>query len=169
MAPSFLHSKLDLACEESAVLLARLHAEDMFRVWGLPRDVAYDGRTIVMELTTNAVRHVGNKTRALDPDGRQPQVSVCTLRLWVRNGRLCISMQDESPELPVLRAISETSENGRGLQMIAGLSEGAWGFERTDVHPGKLVWACLFLPSRPLEPKAPPAAKDSSRLVRQSA
>ncbi len=168
MAPDLGHqSGLDLACEESAVLLARLHAEDVFRTWGVPKDIAYDARTIVMELTTNAVRHVGDRASAAD--GRQPPVSVCTLRLCFGNGRLCISMQDESPELPVLRPVSETSENGRGLQMIAGLSEGAWGFERTDFRPGKVVWACLRLPSLAVEPKGIPAATDASHLVHQSA
>lgn len=162
-------SRLDLACEMPAILLARLHVDDVLGTWGLSKDVVYDARTIVAELTTNAVRHVGDKVRPFDPEGGQPCVTVCTLCLWVSNGRLCISLHDASPELPQLRPVSETSENGRGLQMVAGLSEGSWGYQQTGFRPGKVVWAWLRLPSRPMEPKHVPAETDADHLMHQSA
>lgn len=162
----WLHSRLDLACERPAIRLARLHADDTFRTWGLSKDIAYDARTIVTELTTNAVRHVGDRVKSLAPDGAQPKVAVCTLCLWAGNGRLGISMYDESPEPPVLRPVSTTSENGRGLHMVAGLSEGAWGYRTTNVRPGKLVWASLRLSSRAVRAEADSPA---GHLARQSA
>jgi serine/threonine-protein kinase RsbW len=147
-APGFsFHSRLDLACEPSAVRYARGHAQDTLRQWGVPADASYEAITIVAELASNAVRHAGADAEPFDSaQGGQPRVRSCSLALWISDHKLYISMFDESLEAPVLRPDSADSESGRGLQLIAGLSEGTWGFDFTDFRPGKRVWACLRLP-----------------------
>ncbi|WP_329138099.1 ATP-binding protein [Streptomyces sp. NBC_01476] len=141
-------SRLDLACEQSAVRHARKHAEVVLREWGFPDDIAFDALTIVAELSSNAVRHAGVDTQPFDPSGGQPRVPTCALVLWISGGRLCLSMSDESPEPPVLRPESDDAVTGRGVRLIAGLSEGAWGYQPANDRPGKIVWAWLRLPAR---------------------
>lgn len=67
MAPSFFQSRLDLACEPSAIRYARRHAEVTLRHWGISAEVSYDALTIVAELATNAVRHTGGAAEPFDP------------------------------------------------------------------------------------------------------
>lgn len=146
MAPSLrFHSVLDLACEQSAVRWSREHARAVLREWDVRGDAAYDALTIVAELASNAVRHAGLTTRSPSVGCGQPRQPRCELTLWVVNSRLYISMYDESAHRPVLRPLSADSETGRGLHMINGLSNGAWGFHPATRGPGKVVWAALRL------------------------
>ncbi|MFJ4406797.1 MULTISPECIES: ATP-binding protein [unclassified Streptomyces] len=140
---SRLHSVLDLACERSAVRYAKGHADAVLRDWGLPEDLAYDALTVVAELASNAVRHAGAEAKPFAPDCGQPHVPRCELTLWIAADRLCIAMYDESPRPPLLRPPSAESENGRGLQLVNGLSDGAWGYQPAAHRPGKAVWAQL--------------------------
>jgi serine/threonine-protein kinase RsbW len=157
VAPSFgFHSRLDLACELSTVRYARGHAEDILCGWGVADETAYDALTIVSELTTNAVRHAGADAVPSDPAQGQPRVRWCSLVLWIAAHDLYVAVHDEGLRAPVLRPASDESENGRGLQLVAGLSEGAWGFSFTTDRPGKLVWAKLPLGS--LEQRRQPSA-----------
>ena len=165
---SSFHSRLDLACEPSAVRYARGHAQDTLRQWGVPADVLYEAITIVAELASNAVRHAGADAEPFAPAHGQPWVRSCCLALWISEHRLYISMFDESLRVPVLRPVSADSENGRGLRLIAGLSEGAWGFGFTDFRPGKVVWACLRLPVTELAAVPVPGPHGGSGQVRKS-
>lgn len=140
---SCFHSVLTLACEPSAVRYARGHAEAVLRDWRLPEGVAYDALTVVAELASNAVRHAGAEAQPFTPDHGQPRALCCQLSLWLANGRLRISMYDESERPPVLRPRSTDAENGRGLQLVAGLSRDAWGYELAVPGHGKTVWAEL--------------------------
>ncbi|MYS23583.1 Anti-sigma regulatory factor (Ser/Thr protein kinase) [Streptomyces sp. DvalAA-14] len=152
-----LRSRLDLACEPGAVRHARSHTRDVLREWGVPTEVLYDALTIVAELATNAVRHGGTEPgpRALEGDAMVPPV--CALDLRTHNDRLYVAMYDESRRAPVLRPPSDDAENGRGLWLVAGLSDGAWGFVYTTDRPGKLVWARLPLPVAGEPPEPSPA------------
>lgn len=145
MAPSIgYQSRLDLACESSAIRYARGYAGDTFRRWGIPETVSYDALTIVAELATNAVRYAGSS----DPDNGMtatPGVTRCTLDLRAENGVLSITFYDESNDPPVLREESATAENGRGLQMVAGLSGGRWGYRPQPSGAGKCVWARISI------------------------
>jgi anti-sigma regulatory factor (Ser/Thr protein kinase) len=157
MAPCFgFQSSLDLACEPSAVRYARGHTEDTLHGWGVPDETAYDALTIVSELTTNAVRHTGAGAVPFDAARGQPRVRSCSLMLWIAVHSLYVAVHDEGRQTPVLRPASDDSENGRGLQLVAGLTEGAWGFSYTTHRPGKLVWAKLPL-GRLEQPRHPSA------------
>lgn len=161
MAPSFsFQSRLDLACEPSAVRYARQHAQDTLRQWGIPADVLHDAVTIVAELASNAVRHAGADAEPFDSMRRRPQVGLCSLGLRISDHKLYISMFDESQQAPVVRPASADSEDGRGLQLVAGLSAGTWGFSYAPFLSGKHVWACLRLPV-PRPPAGPEQARQS--------
>jgi hypothetical protein len=108
-------SRLNLACEPSAVRIARLHAKDMMARWEVPQGLGADTLTIVSELVTNAVRHAGAPAEPYLGGGGIPLA---------------------------VRPYSEDSESGRGLRIIDGLTGGCWGYVRT-VGTGKLVWARL--------------------------
>jgi anti-sigma regulatory factor (Ser/Thr protein kinase) len=139
------HIRLDLACEPSATGYALGHAKDVLRGWQVPRDVAGDALVIVDELITNAVRHTGDATEPFDPERGRLKVHGCALELSVMNGSLLISVHDESTRLPALRDDSLDAECGRGLQLVAGLSEGNWGHALLASRDGKPVWARLRL------------------------
>ncbi|MFF7195904.1 ATP-binding protein [Streptomyces sp. NPDC008079] len=137
-------TRLDLACEPSAPGLARRHAQEVLESWGLPDEVVQDALTVVSELTANAVRHAGEPTEPKSAGRPRSVVRTCPLTLWISTGRLYVAVQDQSDEPPELRPTSLDAESGRGLQIVAGLTEGAWGFERA-APVGKTVWASLRL------------------------
>ncbi len=141
--PGLPQSRLDLACEPSATRYAVAHATEVLRTWGVPREVAADARLIVDELVTNAVRHAGAQAAPFQPEQGRPSVRSCGLALWAHSGHLVISVYDEVDQLPILRDLSLDAESGRGLQLVAGLSEGNWGCSVLRPRPGKLVWARL--------------------------
>jgi anti-sigma regulatory factor (Ser/Thr protein kinase) len=160
---SRFHSVLDLACERSAVRYAKGHADAVLRDWGLAEDLAYDALTVVAELASNAVRHAGAEAQPFAPGRRQPHVPRCELTLWITAGRLCIAMYDESPRPPLLRPPSADSENGRGLQLVNGLSNGAWGYQLATPGPGKTVW--VQLPATIRVPPEPGLTAAGNRTV----
>jgi anti-sigma regulatory factor (Ser/Thr protein kinase) len=135
-------SRLNLACEPSAVRIARLHAKDMMARWEVPQGLGADTLTIVSELVTNAVRHAGAPAEPYLGGGGIPLVNRFALTLWWTGGELNVSVWDESGTPPAVRPYSEDSESGRGLRIIDGLTGGCWGYVRT-VGTGKLVWARL--------------------------
>ncbi|MFJ2957896.1 ATP-binding protein [Streptomyces sp. NPDC087270] len=165
MAPSFRRSRLDLACEPSAVGRARSHVGDTLTRWRLPEDVVFDAATVVTELTSNAVRHAGSCADPFGPGQVRPStVRRCALTLWVTDTRLHLGVWDQSRARPVLRPVSFDAEGGRGLQVVAGLAEGQWGAALTRPE-GKVVWAALPLPAgyRPRIARDSPLSRASLR------
>src|SRR5689334_24178557 len=96
MAPGLLQSKLDLACEPSAVRYARSHARSVLAEWGLVGDVADDVLTIVSELAANAVRHAGRPETPFTPEGGQPRVGLCYLSILVFSDHMYVAFYDEA-------------------------------------------------------------------------
>jgi PAS domain S-box-containing protein len=88
--------------------------------WGL-NDLIDTVELLVSELVTNALRYGAGDIG---------------LRL-IRAGSLLCEVRDDGHELPTLRHAELTDENGRGLQLVAALSE-RWGTQRT--RTGKVVW-----------------------------
>ncbi|WP_329367556.1 ATP-binding protein [Streptomyces sp. NBC_00669] len=152
MASASHHSRLDLTCEPSAVPHARRHARDVLRTWDVPGDVLDDALVVVTELAANAVRHTGEGSRA--PEQGLAAAPVCAVDLRTHEECLYVAVYDESRRAPVLRIPSDKAESGRGLHLVAELSGGTWGFLYTAGPPGKLVWACLALPSSWVRPRA---------------
>jgi anti-sigma regulatory factor (Ser/Thr protein kinase) len=125
-------SALEFAPLPTAVPCARLHAVHVLREWGL-RDLAGDAEMIVSELITNAVE-------ASTLLAERPPVS---LRLLLTGKSLVIEVWDHSPLGLEPREADADDECGRGLTVVAALSD-RWGWERTG-HDRKVVWAELAL------------------------
>ncbi|MYS19886.1 hypothetical protein GTW78_06435 [Streptomyces sp. SID4948] len=171
-----LLSRLDLACEPSAMRLARAHARDVFLHWAMPPEVLDDALLIVAELATNAVRHSGRPAASYDAGQGRPEARRCALVLDLVPGLLRISFCDESDQPPVLRHGSGLEENGRGLQLIAGLTGGAWGWRPLSPQPGKSVWAKIPVLHHsdgqrypPSGDRPPPESERAHDLVLQTA
>ncbi|MFD8231497.1 SpoIIE family protein phosphatase [Streptomyces sp. NPDC059696] len=132
--------------DDIALLVARVHAVDPDRIatwelsadpalvgevrasavrrlsgWGL-EETAFAAELILSELITNAVRH-----------GAEP------IRVRLLYGRTLIcEVSDASNTAPHLRRAASTDEGGRGLFLVAQLSQ-SWG---TRYLPeGKVIWA----------------------------
>ncbi|WP_435281677.1 SpoIIE family protein phosphatase [Streptomyces koelreuteriae] len=132
--------------DDIALLVARVHALDSDRIatWELPADPALVGEVradamrrltewgleetafaaelILSELITNAIRHGAGPIR---------------VRLLYGHALIC-EVSDASNTAPHLRRAASTDEGGRGLFLVAQLSQ-SWG---TRYLPeGKVIWA----------------------------
>ncbi|MFE9411332.1 ATP-binding protein [Streptomyces sp. NPDC006704] len=90
----------------------------------------------VCELLTNVHRHT---------PGDQP----CVLELRWARGQFAASVADSDPRLPRLHGPQPFAERGRGLALVAHLSD-SWG-----THPtagGKVVWFTLTAQPQALRP-----------------
>lgn len=85
----------------------------------------------VTELLTNVHRHA-------QPD------KLCTVEIELLLDRLVVSVQDHDPRLPSLREADAFATSGRGLGLIAAVSE-TWGVRPRD-EGGKVVWFALAAP-----------------------
>jgi anti-sigma regulatory factor (Ser/Thr protein kinase) len=125
-------SFLEFAPLPGAVPCARLHAVHVLHEWGL-RELADDGALVVSELITNAA-----DASIVLPD--RPPIA---LRLLASETSLVIEVWDQSPLDLEPREAGTDDECGRGLTVVAALSD-RWGWERTG-HRRKVVWAVLAL------------------------
>jgi len=125
-------SFLEFAPLPTAIPCARLHAVHVLHEWGL-RDLADDAALIVSELMTNAA----------DASVALPDRPPITLRLLASEKSLIIEAWDHSPRDLEAREPDADAECGRGLTVVAALSD-RWGWERTG-HHRKVVWAELAL------------------------
>ncbi|NYE39442.1 ATP-binding protein [Streptomyces fulvorobeus] len=85
----------------------------------------------VTELLTNVHRHA------------QPDKS-CTVEIELLLDRLTVSVHDHDPRLPTVGAPGADATSGRGLALIAAVSE-SWGVRPAD-GTGKAVWFTLPAP-----------------------
>jgi anti-sigma regulatory factor (Ser/Thr protein kinase) len=125
-----LNSALEFAPLPTAVPCARLHAVHVLHEWGL-RSLAEDTALIVSELITNAI----------DASVVLPEHPPVTLRLLASERSLLIEVWDQSPLDLEPREADADAECGRGLTVVAALSD-RWGWERTGQRR-KVVWAEL--------------------------
>ncbi|MEU9450347.1 SpoIIE family protein phosphatase [Streptomyces sp. NPDC048277] len=99
---------------------ARDRVREQLSAWGLD-DLTTTTELIVSELIGNVVRHAKGPVN---------------LRLLRSAGLIC-EVSDGSLTTPRMRRASETDEGGRGLQLVAALSQ-RWGTRYTAV--GKCIW-----------------------------
>jgi serine/threonine-protein kinase RsbW len=128
-----LISAFELAPLPTAIPCFRLHAVAVLEEWGLPRDLAEDAEILVSELMTNA----------LDASAVLPERPPITLQLLVSETSLVIEAWDQSPLDPEPRQAGASDECGRGLTVVAALSDRC-GTERIG-YRRKVVWAELAL------------------------
>jgi anti-sigma regulatory factor (Ser/Thr protein kinase) len=107
--------------------------------WQLP-ELVDDATTITAELVANAVTH------ALCP-AEAPRLADATaawLALVREDHAVVCAVADPSPALPTLHEAELFAESGRGLHIVAELSE-TWGHARAEGPwpTGKTVWARL--------------------------
>ncbi|WP_208948756.1 SpoIIE family protein phosphatase/ATP-binding protein [Streptomyces subrutilus] len=116
----------DVPPDPSAVGVVRNAAAGKLEEWGLG-ELGFATELILSELVTNALRH-----------GRAP----VRVRL-LHDHTLTCEVWDGSSTAPHLRYAATTDEGGRGLFLVAQLSE-HWGTRYTP--EGKVIWAEQVLP-----------------------
>ncbi|MEU1050875.1 SpoIIE family protein phosphatase [Streptomyces sp. NPDC005897] len=112
--------------DPSGVAATRRSVSEQLTAWGLD-DTAFVTELVVSELVTNAIRY-----------GEPP----IQLRL-IRHTALICEVSDASSTSPHLRRAHAFDEGGRGLLLVAQLTQ-RWGSRQTDT--GKTIWAEQQLP-----------------------
>jgi hypothetical protein len=134
-----LQSYLELGALPGAVPCARLHARELLWEWALTglRD---DTELVVSELVTNAQKASagikGSRYRGRWTAGVPP------IRLWLSSDwrNVLVQVWDGDHHVPEPRAIDLDAEGGRGLLLVANLSQ-EWGAYIPEQSSGKVVWA----------------------------
>ncbi|MBP2052013.1 serine phosphatase RsbU (regulator of sigma subunit)/anti-sigma regulatory factor (Ser/Thr protein kinase)/PAS domain-containing protein [Streptomyces griseochromogenes] len=112
----------DVPTDPATVSVARANVTRQLAEWGVPEAVSAGIELIISELVTNAIRY-----------GTSP----ITMRLLYDRVLTC-EVSDASSTAPHLRYAADDDEGGRGLFLVARLSE-RWG---TRYPPnGKVIWA----------------------------
>ncbi|GAA1102887.1 ATP-binding SpoIIE family protein phosphatase [Streptomyces javensis] len=106
---------------------ARHHVTEQLSAWHLD-ELAMTTELLVSELVGNVVRHAKGPPR---------------LRLLYGRTLIC-EVSDRSLTTPRIRRAAETDEGGRGLQLVAALSD-RWGMRFSAT--GKCIWTEQALPS----------------------
>jgi anti-sigma regulatory factor (Ser/Thr protein kinase) len=140
-----LQDFLELGALLSAVPCARLHVTQVLREWGLA-GLGDSAGLLVTELVANAVR------------ASRDIAQVSAVRLWLLSdsAQILILVWDASPQPPVLKAVADEAEHGRGLRLVEAVSE-QWGWYSHEDGDGKFVWAIARL--CPIPVTAIPGAK----------
>ncbi|MGR4880366.1 SpoIIE family protein phosphatase [Streptomyces sp. LARHCF249] len=115
----------DIEPDPAQVPQARKFAVDQVDAWGL-EEASFVTELVVSELVTNAIRY-----------GEPP----IRLRL-IRDTSLICEVSDASNTAPHLRRARDFDEGGRGLLLVARLTQG-WGTRHTT--SGKTIWCAQAL------------------------
>jgi hypothetical protein len=119
--------------EPGSVSTARRFATLTMTRWGLA-ERGDDVAIVVSELLSNALRH------GLPPIAEPRLDRPIRLGLVHSGPSVLCAVADPSDELPVPREAGWLDESGRGLHVIASLSD-QWGSCMARGRPGKVVWA----------------------------
>jgi len=126
---------------------------------GLPGDLVHDGVTMASELAANTLHAQGNVE--FSGASQRPVSGFPEFWLYVRGAgsrcELVCKVFDSQPgwktgSLPDVKVRSKEGVNGRGLQVVDGLSAGEWGAHLTRGRlgswkvSGKAVWFALRVP-----------------------
>ncbi|CCB71769.1 SpoIIE family protein phosphatase [Streptantibioticus cattleyicolor] len=116
----------ELPFEPSAVAQARADVADQLARWGLD-EMVFTTELVLSELITNAIRYASAPVR---------------VRLLLDRALIC-EVSDSSSTSPHLRYAAAEDEGGRGLFLVAQLTE-RWGTRYTP--DGKVIWTEQALP-----------------------
>ncbi|MGW1377405.1 ATP-binding protein [Streptomyces sp. NPDC002446] len=134
------HCTVELQAVPARISHVRSIVSAQLRHWRL--DALIDPAALgVTELLANVHRHARFTKQ-------------CTVELCVLLDQLTVSVHDEDPRLPRIRAAGSWETCGRGLALVAALSE-SWGM-RAEGN-GKVVW--FTLPALATPPDETPAAR----------
>jgi hypothetical protein len=160
------HSSLSLGALPGAVPCARLHTTAVLWEWGMAA-LAQPAELAVSELVTNAVRASTSAYSARQATGTTAGLPVVGLRLAADRVRLLVEVSDHDPGPPVPTAVDPERDGGRGLLLVAAVSE-RWGYyyPATEPVPPRRepvpeAGAPGFLAAAPLLP----AAGDPGKIV----
>ncbi|MFF3937123.1 SpoIIE family protein phosphatase [Streptomyces phaeofaciens] len=117
----------DVPADPTFVARARTLARDQLAAWRL-EDASFVTELVVSELVTNAIRYGGAPIQ---------------LRL-IRDTALICEVSDSSSTAPHMRRARTFDEGGRGLLLVAQLTQ-RWGSRHT--RTGKTIWAEQALPA----------------------
>ncbi|MFF5015296.1 SpoIIE family protein phosphatase [Streptomyces sp. NPDC001165] len=117
---------LELPPDPAMVAHARTVAERQLEAWGLS-ELSFTAELVVSELVTNSIRY------ATGP--------VMLRLIWDRS--LLCEVSDNAHTAPHLRRARRDDEGGRGLFLVAQMSQ-RWGTRYTS--SGKTIWAELAIP-----------------------
>ncbi|QWB27551.1 ATP-binding protein [Streptomyces koelreuteriae] len=121
------HCTVELQALPSRIGQVRRIVSAQLRYWHL--DALIDRASLgVTELLSNVHRHA-------QPD------KTCTVEIELLLDRLTVSVHDHDPRMPVVDDAEPLATCGRGLAMVAAMSE-SWGV-RPDGESGKVVWFTL--------------------------
>ena len=109
--------------ERSAASRARHFTRAALARLDVPSAVIDDAELLVSELVTNAVLHARSSSR---------------VEINRENGRVRVTVRDESAEQPRLRNGGADATTGRGLLLVDRLAH-SWGVDRSGIS-GKVVW-----------------------------
>ena len=117
--------RVRLTAGPAAAAEARRQVKAAIRTWDIPvdPDIAI---LLTSELVTNAIRH--------------EVTGIVVLAITCSCGQLRVDVHDTSRALPMLVDAPVDAETGRGLMLVATLSD-EWGFYRTPA--GKAVYFTL--------------------------
>jgi hypothetical protein len=139
--------------------MARSYFREAVAGMGLPGDLVHDGVTMASELAANTLHAQGNVE--FSGASQRPVSGFPELWLYLRGtGARCelvCKVFDSQPgwktgSLPDVKVRSKEGVNGRGLQVVDGLSAGEWGAHLTRGRlgswkvSGKAVWFALRVP-----------------------
>ena len=125
----------------ASIAPSRAFALRTMRRWG-EADRADDVAAVVSELLANALRHA--LTRAVEDAPRWP----IRLGLLHAGSYVICAVADPGPGIPMLRQPDHLAESGRGLLVVASLSD-QWGYcpapegQAGAGEDGKVVWAAF--------------------------
>ncbi len=139
---------------------------------GLPDDLVYDGMTMASELAANtlyAQQNVQFEAQASAPAAGAPELWLylrCTAGRWELVCKAFDSLAGwKCGSPPAAGGAQPEAVDGRGLQVVAGLSGGHWGYHLSRSRlgrwqvPGKAVWF-----AQPVQPACVPARLKRARL-----
>jgi anti-sigma regulatory factor (Ser/Thr protein kinase) len=107
-----------------SVPAARAFLTRLLDGWGVRAEVIDDASLLTSELMSNAVEHGSG---------------VVNLEIEVKDGLLHVGVHDDGGEEPVVRDVSGSSTDGRGMWIVQSLAKN-WGSESTEGASGKTVW-----------------------------
>jgi anti-sigma regulatory factor (Ser/Thr protein kinase) len=130
-----LHCAVEFQALPSRIGQIRRILTAQLRYWRVPQLI--DAVSLgITELLSNVHRHGTADKR-------------CTVELVLLGDRLTVSVHDLDPELPRVRPPARFATSGRGLALVAAVSDD-WGMRMRADGRGKVVW--FALPSGPARP-----------------